>query len=124
MFKSKKIQSLLEENEELKTKFQAIHSQENNIKNLNEILKRLRLEVARLNVERRNLKESIDKFCIDEENKKLEIEELNQRIGHLREMKDDLQNAILSYTNQIDNIESTMKVNHERLAAQSADVRS
>jgi chromosome segregation ATPase len=109
------------ENEELKTKFQAIHSQENNIKNLNEVLKRLRLEVARLNEERRNLKESIDKFCIDEENKKLEIEELNQRIGHLREMKDDLQNVILSYTNQIDNIESTIKVNHERLAAQSAD---
>jgi chromosome segregation ATPase len=121
MFKSKKIQSLLVENEELKTKFQAIHSQENNIKNLNEVLKRLRLEVARLNEERRNLKESIDKFCIDEENKKLEIEELNQRIGHLREMKDDLQNVILSYTNQIDNIESTIKVNHERLAAQSAD---
>ena len=121
MFKSKKIQSLLEENEELKTKFQAIHSQENNIKNLNEVLKRLRLEVARLNEERRNLKESIDKICIDEENKKLEIEELNKRIGHLREMKDDLQNVILSYTNQIDNIESTIKVNHERLAAQSAD---
>jgi chromosome segregation ATPase len=121
MFKSKKIQSLLEENEELKTKFQAIHNQENNIKNLNEVLKRLRLEVARLNGERRNLKESIDKICIDEENKKLEIEELNKRIGHLREMKDDLQNVILSYTNQIDNIESTIKVNHERLAAQSAD---
>jgi len=33
MFKSKKIQSLLEENEELKTKFQAIHNQEDNIKN-------------------------------------------------------------------------------------------
>jgi len=121
MFKSKKIQSLLEENEELKTKFQAIHSQENNIKNLNEVLKRLRLEVARLNEERRNLKESINKICIDEENKKLEIENLNQRIGHLREMKDDLQNVILSYTNQIDNIESTIKVNHERLTAQSAD---
>jgi len=74
-----------------------------------------------LNEERRNLKESINKICIDEENKKLEIENLNQRIGHLREMKDDLQNVILSYTNQIDNIESTIKVNHERLTAQSAD---
>jgi chromosome segregation ATPase len=121
MFKSKKIQSLLEENEELKTKVQAIHSQENNIENLNEVLKRMRLEVARLNEERRNLKESIDNFCIDEENKKLEIEELNQRIGHLREMKADLQNVILSYTNQIDNIESTIKVNHKRLAAQNVD---
>jgi|CZKP01.1.fsa_nt_gi chromosome segregation ATPase len=121
MFKSKKIQRLLEENEELKTKFQAIHSQEDNIKNLNEVLKRLRLEVARLNAERKGLKESIDKNRIEEETKRSEIEELNQRIGSLREMKDELQNVILSYSNQIDNIESTLKVNHERLAAQCAD---
>jgi chromosome segregation ATPase len=121
MFKSKKIQILLEENEELKTKFQAIHSQENNIKNLNEVLKKLRLEVARLNEERRSLKESIDKIRIDEEDKKLEIDELNQRIGHLHEMRDELQNVILSYTNQIDNIENTLKINHERLTEQSTD---
>ena len=121
MFKSKKIKSLLAENEELKTKFQAIHSREDNIKNLNEVLKKLRLEVARLNEERRSIKESIDKIHIEEDNKKLEIEELNQRIGHLHEMKDELQNVILSYTNQIDNIESTLKVNQERLATQSAD---
>src|ERR1035437_2824477 len=121
MFKSKKIQVLLEENEELKTKFQAIQSQENNIKNLNEVLKKLRLEVARLNEERRELKESIKKIRIEEGSKKLEVEELNQRIGHFREMKDELQNVILSYTNQIDNIESTLKTNHERTATQSAD---
>lgn len=121
MFKSKKIKSLLAENEELKTKFQAIHSREDNIKNLNEVLKKLRLEVARLNEERRSIKESIDKIYIEEDNKKLEIEELNQRIGHLHEMKDELQNVILSYTNQIDNIESTLKVNQERIATQSTD---
>ena len=120
MFKSKKIQNLLEENEELKTKFQAIHSKEDNIKNLNEVLKKQRLEVARLNEERRSLKESIDKIRIEEGEKKLEIEELGQRIGHLNEMKDELQNVILSYTNQIDNIESTLKVNQERLASQNA----
>jgi chromosome segregation ATPase len=121
MFKSKKIQFLLEENEELKTKFQAIHSQENNIKNLNEVLKKLRLEVARLNEERRSLKESIDSIRIDEENKKHEIEELNQRIGHLHEMRDELQNVVLSYSNQIDNIENTIKTNNERLTAQITD---
>jgi chromosome segregation ATPase len=121
MFKSKKIKILLEENEELKTKFQAIDNQENNIKNLNEVLKKLRLEVARLNEERKELKESIEKFSIEEEYKKLEVVELNQRISHFREMKDELQNVILSYTNQIDNIESTLKVNHERITTQSAD---
>ncbi len=121
MFKSKKIQGLLEENEELKTKFQAIHSREDNIKNLNEVLKRLRLEVAQLNEERRSLKESIEEIRIQEEKKRLDIEQLNQRISHLHEMKDELQNVILSYSNQIDNIENTLKVNQERLAAQNAD---
>jgi len=121
MFKSKKIQNLLNENEELKTKFQAIHSKEVNIKNLDEVLKKQRLEVARLNEERRSLKESIDKIRTEEGEKKLEIEELGQRIGHLHEMKDELQNVILSYTNQIDNIESTIKENRERLAAQNTD---
>jgi chromosome segregation ATPase len=118
MFKSKKLQVLLVENEELKTKFQAIHNQEDNIKNLNEVLKKLRLEVARLNEERKSLKESIDTIRIDEENKKLEIDELNQRIGHLHEMRDELQNVILSYSNQIDNIESTLKTNREELNEQ------
>jgi chromosome segregation ATPase len=121
MFKSKKIQNLLEENEELKTKFQAIHSKEDNIKNLNEVLKKQRLEVARLNEERRSLKESIDKIRIEEGEKKLAIEKLGHRIGHLNEMRDELQNVILSYTNQIDNIESTLKVNQERLVSQNAD---
>jgi chromosome segregation ATPase len=115
MFKSKKLQVLLVENEELKTKFQAIHNQEDNIKNLNEVLKKLRLEVARLNEERKSLKESIDTIRIDEEIKKSEIDELNQRIGHLHEMRDELQNVILSYSNQIDNIESTLRTNHEEL---------
>jgi len=121
MFNSKKIQSLLEENEELKTKFQAIHNQEDNIKNLTEVLKKLRLEVARLNEERRSLKDSIEKNRIEGAKKELEIDELNQRIGYLHEMKDELQNVILSYTNQIDNIESTLKENHERISAQSAE---
>src|ERR1035438_10608600 len=112
MFKSKKIQRLLEENEELKTKFQAIHSQEDNIKNLNEVLKRLRLEVARLNAERKGLKESIDKNRIEEETKRSEIEELNQRIGSLREMKDELQNVILSYSNQIDRKSTRLNSSH------------
>jgi chromosome segregation ATPase len=119
MFKSKKIQLLLEENEELKTKFQVIHSQEDNIKNLNEVLKKLRLEVARLNDERRGLKDSIDKIRIDEEDKQLEIDELSERIGHLREMKDDLQNVVLSYSNQIESIESTLKINHDNLSDQN-----
>ena len=121
MFKSKKIQSLIEENEELKTKFQAIESREDNIKSLNEILKKLRLEVARLNEERREIKDSIEKILADKEHKQLEVDELGQRIGHLREMKDELQNVILSYSNQIDHIEDTLKVNQERLAKQHAD---
>ena len=121
MFNSKKIKHLLLENDELKTKFQAIHSKEDSIKNLNEVLKMLRLEVAQLNEERRVIKESIDKIKNESEDRKIEIEELNKKIGHLNEMKDELQNVILSYTNQIDNIESTLNGNQVRPYGQIGD---
>ena len=118
MFNSKKIKVLKEENEELKTKFQAIYIKEDNIKNLTELIKKLRFVVAQLHERRKMLLESINKFRLEEGNKKLEIEELNKRIGHLREMKDELQNVILSYSNQIDNIDITLRGNAERQTTQ------
>jgi chromosome segregation ATPase len=121
MFNSKKIKSLLKENEELKTKFQAISNKEESINNLNEVLIRIRIEVAQLNEERRGLLSSIDTIRIDEENKRLEVDELSKKIGHLHELKNELQNDILSYTNQIDNIESSILANHTRLSSAKAD---
>jgi chromosome segregation ATPase len=121
MFNSKKIKSLLKENEELKTKFQAISNKEESINNLNEVLIRIRIEVAQLNEERRGLLSSIDTIRIDEENKRLEVDELSKKIGHLHELKNELQNDILSYTNQIDNIESSILANHSRLSSAKAD---
>jgi chromosome segregation ATPase len=121
MFNSKKIKILREENDELKTKFEAIHSKEESIKNLNGLLSNLRLEVAKLNEERKGLKESIETIHLEEDNKKQEIEELNRRIGHLHEMKDELQNDILSYTSQIDNIENTLKATRIILPSQTSE---
>jgi chromosome segregation ATPase len=121
MFNSKKIKSLLKENDELKSKFQAISNKEESINNLNEVLIRIRIEVAQLNEERRGLLSSIDTIRIDEENKRLEVDELSKKIGHLHELKNELQNDILSYTNQIDNIESSILANHSRLSSAKAD---
>jgi myosin heavy chain 9/10/11/14 len=121
MFYSKKIKSLLKENDELKSKFQDILNKEENINNLNEVLIRIRIEVAELNDERRGLIKSIDTIRINEENKRLEVEELCKKIGHLHEMKNELQNDILSYTNQIDNIESSIKANHNKLSSNNVE---
>jgi chromosome segregation ATPase len=109
MFKSKKVKRLSEENEELKTRFQILYGKEENIKNLNEVLKRMRLEVSQLNEEKRTLQESIDQVRNQGEHKRHEIEELTKKIEHLREMKDELQNVVLNYSSQIENIEARIK---------------
>jgi len=113
MFNSKKIKRLSDENEELKTTIETIHGKEENIKNLNLVLKKMRLEVAELNEEKRTIRESIGQIKNQEESKKIEIVDLSRKIEHLREMKDELQNVVLSYTNKIENIESTIKRNQE-----------
>ena len=117
MFNSKKVKRLSSENEELKTRIESIHGKEENIKNLNIVLKKMRLEVAGLNEEKRTLKESIEEIKIQEEGKKAEIVELSRRIEHLNEMRDELQNVVLSYTNRIENIEGTIKRNEEEVAS-------
>jgi chromosome segregation ATPase len=121
MFNSKKIKILLEENKELKTKFEGIHGKEESINNLNDTLSKLRNEIARLNKVRGGLKESINAIRVEEGNKKQEIEGLNKRIGHLHEMKDGLQNEILSYTSQIDNIESIIRSNNKVLSVREPE---
>ena len=113
MFNSKKIKKLNEENEELKTTIEAINGKEDNIKNLNIVLKKMRMEVAGLNEEKRNLQDTIEQIKLEEKSKQVEITELGRKIDHLREMKDELQNVVLSYTSRIENIESTIKRNEE-----------
>src|ERR1035437_4184852 len=115
MFNSKKIKRLSDENEELKTTIETIHGKEENIKNLNLVLKKMRLEVAELNEGKRTIRESIEQIKNQEESKKIEIVDLSRKIEHLREMKDELQNVVLSYTNKIENIESTIKRNDEEV---------
>lgn len=117
MFNTKKIKRLNEENEELKTTIETINGKEENIKNLNIVLKKMRLEVAGLNEEKRNLIDSIGKIKFEEEGKRNDITDLNRKIDHLREMKDELQNVVLSYTNRIENIENTIKWNQEEAAS-------
>ena len=116
MFNAKKIKRLNDENEDLKLKIETFNGKEENIKNLNIVLKKMRLEVAGLNEEKRTLQESIEQIKQQEEGKKNEIAELGKKIDHLREMKDELQNVVLSYTNRIENIENTIKWNQDSAA--------
>ncbi len=113
MFNSKKLKKLSDENEELKTRIETVHGKEENIKNLNTVLKKMRLEVAGLNEEKRSLRESIEQIKNQEDVKNSEIADLSKKIDHLREMKDELQNVVLSYTSKIENIEYTIKRNEE-----------
>jgi len=121
MFNSKKLKRLSDENEELKTTIESIHGKEENIKNLNIVLKKMRLEVAELNEKKRMLVDSIEEIKNQEAGKKSEIVDLSRKIDHLNEMRDELQNVVLSYTNKIEDIESTIKRNEEEVSQSEKD---
>ena len=108
LFKSKELKSLRSENEELKTKFHFMYEKEENAKKLEEVLKRLRMEVAQLNEKKNAIIREIESFEAEEIQKKENIAELDQKILSLKEMKDELQNNILKYSSQIQDIELTL----------------
>jgi len=122
MFNSKKLKQLSDENNELKTTIETIHGKEENIKNLNIVLKKMRLEVAELNDQKKALIDSIEQIKNQEAGKKSEIVDLSRKIDHLNEMRDELQNVVLSYTNKIEDIESTIKRNEEEVSGSEKEV--
>ncbi len=108
-FKSKELEQLKAENEELKTKFHFMYEKEESAKKLEEVLKRLRAEVGHLNEKKNIIIGEIETIEAKEKQKKENIAELDHKISSLKEMKNELQNTILAYSNQVQDLELTLR---------------
>ena len=109
LFNSKELDELRKENDELKTQIQRVYEKEESAQNLEKVLKKLRSEIAVLNSQKNNIIREIDSLAIQEQQKRDQMVELDQKIFSLKEMRDQLQNNVLSYTNQIRNPELNLK---------------
>jgi chromosome segregation ATPase len=114
-FNSKELEELRQENDELKTKIQRVYEKEETAQNLEKLLKKLRSEISILNDRKNNITREIDALDLQEKQKRDQMIELDQKISNLKEMKDQLQNNVLSYTNQIQELESVLKEKNAKL---------
>ncbi len=108
-FKSKEIEQLKLENEELKNKFHIMYEKEENVRNLDIVLKRLRSEVVQLNEKKNSVLREIELLMQTEKEKHAEAELIKQQLEAMKETRDELQNKILTYTNQLQNLEAAVK---------------
>ncbi|MGA7719932.1 MAG: hypothetical protein WCA84_02020 [Ignavibacteriaceae bacterium] len=114
-FNSKELEELRQENDELKTKIQRVYEKEETAQNLEKILKKLRSEISILNDRKNSITKEIDALDLQEKQKRNQMIELDQKISSLKEMRDQLQNNVLSYTNQIQELESALKEKNAKL---------
>jgi chromosome segregation ATPase len=109
--RSSKLKQLKTENEELKTKFHMMYEKEENNRRLEEMLKSRRQEISEIHETKKKLLLEIESVKNDEDLKREQLNELNQRIADLYEMKEELQNTILSYSTRINSMQSNEIVN-------------
>ena len=112
IFKSKELEQLKAENEELKNKFHVMYEKEENAQKLDQVLKRLRAEVVQMNEKKNGTQREIELLIEQEREKKEQAKHIDQQIAGMKEMRDELQNTVLTYTNQIQDIESTVRENN------------
>ncbi len=105
IFKSKKLETLRNENEDLKNKLHFISEKKENARYLEELLIKLRKEVVQLNKDKTSFQEAINSFKAEKEEKLLQISELQRRINGLNEINDELNNTIVSYPGHTNNFE-------------------
>ncbi len=105
IFKSKKLETLRNENEDLKNKLHFISEKKENARYLEELLIKLRKEVVQLNKDKTSYQEAINSFKAEKEEKLLQISELQRRINGLNEINDELNNTIVSYPGHTNNFE-------------------
>ncbi|MBZ0200664.1 MAG: hypothetical protein K8H86_12405 [Ignavibacteriaceae bacterium] len=117
LFKSKEIETLRNENEELKTKFHFMYEKEQSVKQLEEIVKNLREEATELSSEKSELTDTITNLQNNVVDKKDELRALDSKLVSLQEMKEELQNTLLSYSNQVDDFEAELNDARSRRAA-------
>jgi chromosome segregation ATPase len=115
LFNSKELEELKKENEELKTQIQRIYEKEESANNLEKVLKKMRAEITQLIERKNNIIREIDSLAIQEQQKREQMIELDQKIVSLKEMKDQLQNTILSYTTQAQDMELTIREQNAKI---------
>ena len=108
LFKNKELEQLRDENEELKTQLHFIAEKQENARYLEELLKKLRKEVSQLNNEKNIVQEKINFLNAEEHQKQEQLSEFQRRIESLGDMKDELQNTILSYSGKVEGLENLL----------------
>ena len=100
------LRELEKENEELLFKINNIAEKEDNVRHLNDVLKKMRMEVSDLNERRLSLSGEIESLHEDKRQVKGDIEGLNKEIQNLKTLKLEEQNTLLDYSSRIDKIKN------------------
>ncbi|MDR3627793.1 MAG: hypothetical protein P4L45_13210 [Ignavibacteriaceae bacterium] len=124
LFNSKELEELRKENDELKSKIQRVYEKEESAQHLEKVLKKLRSEIVVLNERKTSIIREIDSLGVNEDEKRNQVAELDQKIAGLKEMRDQLQNNILSYTNQIQDLELTIRDRNANVEVQATNDRA
>lgn len=124
LFNSKELEELRKENDELKSKIQRVYEKEESAQHLEKVLKKLRSEIVVLNERKTSIIREIDSLGVNEDEKRNQVAELDQKIAGLKEMRDQLQNNILSYTNQIQDLELTIRDRNANVEVQATNDRT
>ena len=106
LFENKRLRELEKENEELLFRINNISEKEDNVRHLNDVLKKMRMEVSDLNDRKLALAGEIESLREDKRQVKGDIEGLNKEILNLRSLKLEEQNTLLDYSSQIDKIKN------------------
>ena len=114
LFENKKLRELEKENEELLFRINSIAEKEDNVRNLNDVLKKMRMEVSDLNERKLSLSSEIESLREQKRQNKADIEGFNKEILNLRQLKLEEQNTLLDYSSRIDRIKNQIS-NNENL---------
>ena len=109
LFDSKKLKELEKEKEEVLLRLNSITEKEDNVRHLNDVLRKMRIEVAELNEKKLRISDEIEPLVIQKEQLKSDLENIAKEIFNLRQIKIEEQNAILAYTSQLDDIKAKIK---------------
>ena len=106
LFENKRLRELEKENEELLFRINSISEKEDNVRHLNDVLKKMRLEVSDLNERKISLATDIENLKEQKRLVNIDIENYNKDILNLKNLKLEEQNTLLMYSSQIDKIKN------------------
>jgi len=106
IIKSKRFKELEKENDELKTYVKKLGEKQETVSNLDDVIKKIRVELSELQNQKLNYNNSIQKLKESEQSTQLEVEKLDRELSHLRELKNNEQNNVLILSDQINSLKS------------------